>query len=268
VSTSSSGPIWTQPAPGARKPKFTREQIAEIAIKIADQEGFEALSMRRLADELGAGTMTLYHYVRTKEDLIALIDDAIMAEVLVPPEALRGDWVRALGAIARASLRAFERHPWAMQSLSGARFGPNGMRHAEQSLAAMARAPFDREAKLDAISIVDEYVFGYVYRRAELSRHDELASGEPSEELIAFTRAQLATGEYPHMAALIGDDVAGAWKQAVGTQASAVSRFERGLAALFEGLRRMLPRARGRQRARRTTRRPARSRRRQDQPTQ
>src|SRR6476620_10056298 len=59
-------PIWARPEPGERRPAYTRERIAETAIAIADAEGFDAVSMRRIASELGAGTMTLYYYVRTK----------------------------------------------------------------------------------------------------------------------------------------------------------------------------------------------------------
>jgi AcrR family transcriptional regulator len=270
VSTTSSGSIWTRPAPGTRKPRFTREQIAEIAVKIADREGFDALSMRRIADELGAGTMTLYHYVRTKEDLIALMDDALMADVLVPPDLLRGDWMAAMSAIARASYRVFARHPWAFSALSGARFGPNTMRHIEQSLTAIARAPFDPQGKLDAIGIVDDYVFGHIHRGAELLRHQELAGDAPSDELVAFTRALLATGEYPQLEAMVGDDIAGAWSR-IAKQMVAEHRFKRGLVALLEGLRRTLTRARSRSRGRGRPQRGRSSRRRgrrHDQPTQ
>lgn len=243
MSTSRPGPIWTQPAPGSRRPRFTREQIAEVAIRIADTEGFEALSMRRIADELGAGTMTIYHYVRTKEDLIALMDDALMAGVLLPPEAITRDWKASLAAIARASFRAFMSHPWWLQALAGARFGPNGMRHAEQSMAAVAHAPFDAQGKLDAVSIVDDYVFGFVFRRAELAKHGDLGGGTaPSEALLAFMQRELATGQYPQLAALTGDDPAGAWSRVM-SQASYEQRFEIGLAALLDGLPHALGRA-------------------------
>ena len=60
--------------PGTRQPRFTRDAIASVAVRIADTEGLDALSMRRLAAELGAGTMTLYHYVHTKDELLALVD--------------------------------------------------------------------------------------------------------------------------------------------------------------------------------------------------
>ena len=67
-----------------RKSRLTRERIAAIALAVADQDGFEAVSMRRIAKELDVGTMSLYYYVKTKDDLISMMDDALMAEALVP----------------------------------------------------------------------------------------------------------------------------------------------------------------------------------------
>ena len=96
-------PIWARAEPGTRKPRYTREQIAAAALAVADSEGIDAVSMRRVAQELGAGTMTLYHYVRTKSDLLDLMDDSIMAEVLVPDDELSSNWREALTAIAKRS---------------------------------------------------------------------------------------------------------------------------------------------------------------------
>ena len=63
-------PIWARPQPGSRRPRYRRDQIAAEALEIADADGIDAVSMRRVAAELDAGTMTLYHYVRTKDELI------------------------------------------------------------------------------------------------------------------------------------------------------------------------------------------------------
>ncbi len=77
--------VWTRADRHVRKPRFNRDDIAAAAIRIADAEGFEAVSMRRLAAELDAGTMTLYHYVRTKDELLTLVFDVLMGEVALPP---------------------------------------------------------------------------------------------------------------------------------------------------------------------------------------
>src|SRR6516162_6100277 len=93
---------------------LSRETIAATAIAIADKEGFASVSMRRIALEMGVGTMSLYYYVKTKADLVAAMDDALMSEVLAP--SLAGNWREALTEIATRTRDAFLRHPWALSS--------------------------------------------------------------------------------------------------------------------------------------------------------
>src|SRR5262245_6221821 len=85
--------VWLRAGPTTRKPRFTRDDIAAAAMQIADADGFDAVSMRRIAAELDAGTMTLYHYVRTKDELLSLVVDAVMGELLLPDDEMRAaDW--------------------------------------------------------------------------------------------------------------------------------------------------------------------------------
>jgi hypothetical protein len=93
--------LWMRGLGGTRKPRFTHDDVRAAAMRIADREGIDALSMRRLAAELDAPTMTLYYYVRTKDELLSLIVDAVMAEVVLPPErSLPADWKEAMIVIA------------------------------------------------------------------------------------------------------------------------------------------------------------------------
>ncbi len=234
----SSQPIWTRPEPGTRRPRFSREQIAAAALAIADAEGFDAVSIRRIATALGAGTMSLYRYISAKSDLVALMDDAIMGESLIPDGELPADWREALAMIARRTRSALLRHPWAVQALQGrgaaaqdGAFGPNGIRHFEQSLAAVASAPLDTPAKLDLISIVDDYVFGHVLRageeRARLSGDDVGHAAQIAE----YIERQLATGRFPHLQRLSRDPAA----QTLADPGRIDERFERGLRALLDG---------------------------------
>jgi AcrR family transcriptional regulator len=234
--------IWQRPEPGARRPRHTREQIAAAALAIADREGFEAVSMRRVAAEVGAGTMTLYHYVRTKDDLVDLMDDAIMGEVLVPDGELPATWREAVGAIARRSHAAFIRHPWALGALSGSGGGPNGMRHFEQSLASVASLDIDMTAKLDLIALVDDYVFGFVFRTSQMEEAFSDTVGEETiAELLPHFEAQIRSGDYPHIAALFGDGLFGdgdtreTWELILATM-TAPARFEQGLELLLDGI--------------------------------
>jgi AcrR family transcriptional regulator len=228
-------PIWTQPPPGRRKPRYSREQIAEAALAIADAEGFEAVSMRRVATALGAGTMTLYHYVRTKDDLRALMDDAIMAELLIPDGELPGDWRAAVSQIAHRSRAVFRRHPWVLTAHeSEGEGGPNGMRHFEQSLAAVAGTGLDADERLEIIAMVDDYVWGFVMRESAV--HHEATLADVPDALFDYLKAQLDTGEYPHVAELAaGGEPREVFGHIMATMFDE-ERFERGLERLLDGI--------------------------------
>ncbi|HTX84110.1 MAG TPA: TetR/AcrR family transcriptional regulator [Streptosporangiaceae bacterium] len=223
------GPIWTRPEPSARSLRFSRQQIAAAALEIADAEGFDAVSMRRIARSLGAGTMSLYRYIATKDDLLALIGDALLGEALVPGE-LPADWLDAIAAVARETRRAYLRHPWAIRlvqregAVQAALAGPNGLRHVEQSLSALSGAPMNARAKLDVLAIVDDYVFGHLMRSA--STPDPEPAG-----IDDFVRSQLASGSFPQLAtAMTPIDVASF------AGADQEARFELGLSMLLDGI--------------------------------
>jgi len=226
-------PIWAEPAPGTRRPRLTRDQIAMAALSIADSEGIEALSMRRVADELDVGTMTLYYYVRTKQDLLALMDDALMAEAVVPPDELPTDWRRAITAIARASRDAFLHHPWAlhMRSLG---IGPNSMRHMEQSMAAVASLPLDDHGKMDLLAIIDDFVFGHALRMSDPIM-SSIVDPRAARAITSFTASQVATGAFPLLEALLGDDEPLEAFYRIARWMADEGRFDRGLEAILDG---------------------------------
>jgi AcrR family transcriptional regulator len=232
-------PIFARPAPGSRRPGYTREQIAQTAIAIADAEGFEAVSMRRIAGELGSGTMTLYHYVRGKDELIALVSDAIMGEILIPDDELPDGWREGLAELARRTREIFRRHPWIVEHMGEgdpSSTGPSVLRHVEQTLAVTARTGLDWDKQMELASIVDDYVFGHAMRAYHGARFGR--EGEPDEHrdaMIAYLTEQLATGDYPHLKALTGDDPAAAFAR-IGHLTSDEERFERGLQTLLDGL--------------------------------
>jgi AcrR family transcriptional regulator len=243
-------PIWSRPAPGERKPTLSRERIVETALRVADAEGFEAVSMRRIASELGAGTMTLYHYVKTKDELVALIGDAIMGELLIPATEVPDGWREGMAEIARRTRGVFNRHPWILehideQSDHGA--GPNMLHHIEQSIAVAADTGLDVDGQLELSALVDDYVFGHVMRAREGFHFsdDDPAAKRRLEAMLAYVQTQLATGEFPHLAALVGDDPRGALLRRA-EQAIDEQRFERGLQILLDGIELDLERRRAR----------------------
>jgi AcrR family transcriptional regulator len=194
------------------KSHLTREKIAAAALALADKEGFEAVSMRRLAEELEAGTMSLYYYVKTKDDLMAAMDDALMGEALLPR--LPKGWRRAIMAIAKRTHAVFIRHPWALASMLSAPPGLNAMRHMEQCFEALAETAMTKKQKLTLLAMVDDFVFGHALREAATDATVDME----------FATAQLATGVFPRLAEVFGNGRIDADKD----------RLDRGLGALLD----------------------------------
>ena len=196
----------------SRSSSLSREKIAAAALRIADTEGFASLSMRRIAQEMGVGTMSLYYYVRTKADLIAVMDDALMGEVLVP--SLPANWCEALTVIATRTRDVFLRHPWALSSMLSAPPGVNAMRHMEQCLQALTGTTMSTREKLALLAIIDDFVFGYALREA---------ATDPKVD-VNFAKAQLATGAFPRLKEAFGK----------GRTPAMPDRFRMGLRALLD----------------------------------
>jgi AcrR family transcriptional regulator len=217
-----------------------------VALKIADEEGFEAVTMRRVAAELGAGTMTLYHYVGNKRELAALMDDAVMGELVVPADELSDDWREALAQIARRTYASFMRHPWTFEFIGGEDDpgvgGPNALRHVEQSLAVAEKTGLDLKGQFEITALMDDFVFGHAMRTRGIGRADQTPP-ERIEAVIAYMERQLATGEFPRLRAIAGDDVRAGFEQ-VAELAMDPDRFERGLQSVLDGIELLVSRAR------------------------
>ena len=214
-----------------RRPKHTRDMIAAAALRIADDEGIDAVSMRRVAAELDAGTMTLYHYVSTKAELLALLFDAVMAELLVG-EPLPDDWQAAMRMIAGRTRDSLMRHSWALDIVGHTGgLGPNAVRHFEQSLQAMSSFDGTFAEKINIIALVDEYTFGYCKRYSEVAR--EVHDQEAIEEAFAYVRSLIDSGEFPQLEGLLQlGDMATMWKGSMDAM-NAPGRFERNLDRLL-----------------------------------
>ena len=191
--------------------------------------------MRRVAAALGVGTMSLYYYVQTKDELLDLMSDAIMGEVLVPDTELPTDWRGALEAVALRSLGAFRRHPWALTGPPTTP-GPNAMRHFEQSMAAVASLKADIATKFEIVTMVDDYVFGFALRDAQDTHEREQHKDRPIDAIVAYFESQIATGQFPYLEQLAaGQDVRGLLER-LDELGRDQSRFARGLTRLLDGI--------------------------------
>ncbi|APU15736.1 TetR/AcrR family transcriptional regulator C-terminal domain-containing protein [Actinoalloteichus fjordicus] len=140
---------------------LSRETIIATAMGVADAEGLTALSMRRVATELGVSTMALYRHVEGKDDLIRLITDRAFTEVPLPEPP--SDWRRGLEISARRDWRMYQRHPWAAGSVSVPRplLTPGGLAHTEWLMQVLdAGRPDRRRVAMQAIVVLTAFVVG------------------------------------------------------------------------------------------------------------
>ncbi|MEU3063634.1 TetR/AcrR family transcriptional regulator [Streptomyces subrutilus] len=199
--------IWSRPQRAGRgpRPAHSRDSIAAEAVRIADEEGIEAVSMRRVAAGIGAGTMSLYNYVPRKDDLYELMVDAVSGEyALTPPT---GDWRADLLALARRTRELMHRHPWLPRLLSPLYgFGPNALRYLEHSLDCLGPLEAPAGEKLELVAAINGTVATFVASELALAeRARSLPWSEAAEQGVraAWIGSRLATGEYPRLAAAL-----------------------------------------------------------------
>ena len=119
-----------EPRPVASEPGLSKQRLVDEAVRLADRDGVDGLSMRRLAGTLGAGAMSLYHYVASKDELLDAMIDTVFAEIELPP--LEADWQTAMRRQAVSARQVLARHPWAIGLMeSRTTPGPANLRHRE-----------------------------------------------------------------------------------------------------------------------------------------
>lgn len=211
-----------------RRRPLTTEEIVAAALAVAHAEGLEAVTMRRVANELGVGTMSLYHHVADKRELVLLMSDEIAAGMVIPGE-VPEHWRDALRAIAYRTRDTMTRHPWMLDSLTerpGITY--NWLKHIEQSAAAVENLDVEPELATSMVMATDDYTIGHVIRslraRAPSFRRSHGIGAPPPPDM----RALLETGDFPRVAAFI--------EAAGGALEPPPARFEQGLEWLFDGM--------------------------------
>ncbi len=157
-------PPWaTVPARRARRSDrlpLDRDQIVAAALRIVDEEGVEALSLRRLADALRVTPMSIYWHVKDKAELLELVGHAVLGEIELPEP--RGDWREQLADAHRGLLGAVQRHPNTVEVLIGrARFGAAGLALFERILSVLLAAGLTPEGAFDAYMSLYEFTLGF-----------------------------------------------------------------------------------------------------------
>jgi AcrR family transcriptional regulator len=223
--------------PTARTRRLDRSDIVAVAVAIADAEGTEALSMRRIAKELQVGVMSLYWHIDSKEDLHQLMLETVQAEIVAADPS--GDWRADLTAYARNARAAMHRHPWAIDYVgAGPPSGPNDARNADHLFAALDGLGLDLKTTVWALMTVSTYVMGAALREIQEIRwqrvSDEtmagMAEGDVAEMFAEFGRRVHSAGRYPHLVKILD---AGIDPDAAETRDE---RFEFGLSCVLDGI--------------------------------
>jgi AcrR family transcriptional regulator len=212
-------------APEARIP-LSRERVLRAALELADGSGVEALTMRRLGEELGFEAMSLYRHVANKKDLLDGMLDLVLAEWQLPDR--QGDWTEAIRTSARSVHDALRRHRWAAQLLmTGSHIRPARLRYMERLLGRLHEAGFDAETTYRVYHLLDGYIFGF-------SLWEIAYTAIPVDSEVASRLMQaIPWDEYPHLTEHRDqhmDD--GPHRE--------VSAFEVGLDLILDGLRKTL----------------------------
>jgi AcrR family transcriptional regulator len=208
--------IWLRPehpdhpTPGPQR-GYSRAQIVSAAIGIADQEGIDAASMRRIASEIGCGTMTLYQYVPNRDDLIELVIDKVTGEMELPA-APSGDWRADLTQVACAMRALWLRHPWLVTRVPGHPvWGPNSLRLQEFELTVFDAFDLSVDELVTLLCLFNGYVEAYgrtevgwqvEARRTGVSPEEWMRRTEP------FTRHLIRSGIYPRFARTLTENTA------------------------------------------------------------
>lgn len=217
-----------RPSRGPR-PGLTVDRIVEVAVRIADAEGLDGVSMRRVAAELGTGAMSLYRYVPGKAELLDLMLDRVQRPSENPADLGDGTWRSALEAMARATRALHTRHPWLL-GVNQARplLGPSALDGMEKVLGRIRPMGLSDPELVSAIIMIDGYVVGAA-RTQVYHEEAERTSGMTTADFYAaqapFLEKVVATGRYPVLATLAED-----------TWGSALDHFEFGLQRILDGL--------------------------------
>jgi AcrR family transcriptional regulator len=202
-----------------RREPLSRERILEAAVRLADEGGIEAVSMRKLGRALGVEAMSLYNHVANKDDLLDGIVDRVLSEFELPSES---DWSEALRRTAISAHEALLRHPWAC-TLIMSRFRPGRIRYIEWILGRLREAGFSAEITYHAYHTLDSHILGFTLW--------ELGHSVDSEELeqAVATFLRESIHEYPHLAEHMQQHLSDSRRDEEG-------EFEFGLRLILEGL--------------------------------
>jgi len=209
----------------ARKKFLSSEKILATALTIADQAGMEGiglLTMRKLASVLGVEAMSLYNYIKNKEDLVSLMVDAVIGQYKVPSPS--EDWQAGLAIRARSMYKTLQAHPWAaLTIMPRINAGDNSFTFINTSLALLEAGGFSLPQADKVLVTIDSYTYGFVLQEITFP----ISPAEYSQAAQSYWNADLEA-RFPAMAratALVAQK-----------EYDGISDFEYGLQVVIQGI--------------------------------
>jgi hypothetical protein len=176
---------------------LSRERIVTTAVRLADAGGFQSLSMRNIAEELGAGTMALYRHVANKDDLLDDMVDVVFAEMY--PPAIGGRWTHELRERGLSARSALQRHPWAVGLMETRMHpGPASATHHNATMGCLREAGFGFREAVHAYNLLDAYIYGFALQESTIP----FETPEESGDMAANTVGERGD-EYPYLAEVV-----------------------------------------------------------------
>jgi len=219
--------IWLRPAPRAgvgRPAEWSRDQITAAAIAVAQADGLTAVSMRRVAAELGAGASSLYRHLATRDDLLDLMVDHAFAEY--EPVADTGDWRADVVAEFVRLLGFLRARPWLIDITTiRPALGPEVIRFLERTLGRMSAHPASGATKMETYGVLT----GLVQTHAQQERRGGVLDDDFVATQAAFLRHMAFDGDHPHLAAALSESL-------ISVEESLDDRFGRILALVLGAL--------------------------------
>jgi AcrR family transcriptional regulator len=180
---------------------LSRGLVLEAAIRVADRGGAEAITMRRVAQELGVEAMSLYHHVPNKDAILDGVVDAVFAAIELPGAGC-DDWRDAIRARACSARTVLSRHSWALGLMDSRRNpGPATLRHHNAVLGILRAAGFTVPMAVHAVSLIDSYISGFVLQEANLP----VATRDDVGQVAGNILDHLPADELPYLREVIVD---------------------------------------------------------------
>ncbi|KRC50494.1 TetR family transcriptional regulator [Leifsonia sp. Root227] len=214
------------------KRELSIERIVDAAIQLADDEGLSAVSMSKIATTLGFTTMSLYRYVTSKDDVLALMQDAVCA-VPIPPEEEDTDWRSGLRLWAMASIQVIQAHPWFPDiPISGMPLMPNNLAVLDWGLRVMKDLPLTEPEKMSTALLLSSYARATAVVERDVTRSRQVDGPPKRGEAFTAALAELVTpGRFPNLAPLV---LSGVYSDAEGEDEQ--DDFAFGLERILDGI--------------------------------